>query len=116
MSLPIEHRIAIVGPEGVVSGFRALGVHIYPANTGADALAQIEKLKAITVDDSKPLVYAVVCVIEEVLHDVAADTFDQLVRGNLPAVVILPGPQGSAGQAEARLKRLAEQAVGAPLW
>ena len=116
MSIHPEHRVAIVGPDGMVSGFRALGVDVFSATTSEEALAQIEHLKAVTIDDTKPLVYAVVCVIEEILHQVDPAAFDRVAHGNLPAVVILPGPQGSTGQAEARIKRLAEQAVGTALW
>ncbi len=116
MNLQIENRVAIVGPEGVVSGFRALGVHVYPANTADEAIEQIEHLKELTVDDSKPLVYAVVCVIENLIEGIEPEVYDSLVKGNLPSVILLPGPQGSSGQSEARLKRLAEQAVGSALW
>ena len=114
--MTFDYKVAVVGPESMISGFRALGADIYPAQNGAEALSQLARLQAITVDDTKPLVYAVVCVIDEVLVDVDFEHYDQVVQGTLPATVIVPGPKGSVGQAEARLKRLAEQAVGTSLW
>lgn len=116
MSMKPEHKIAVIGPRDVVSGLRAVGTEVFPAQDASAALAQMEHLKALTVDDTKLVVYAVVCVIEEVLQGADPAVYDELVAGSLPAFIIIPGPQGSSGQAEARIKRLAEQAVGTALW
>jgi hypothetical protein len=41
--------------------------------------------------------------------------YAKVVEGVLPAVVLLPGPEGSSGFAIERLRRLAEQAVGSAI-
>ena len=115
-SLTPEYKIAIIGPPDVVSGLRAVGAEVFPASNATHALAQMEYLRELTVDDTKPVVYAVVCVIEEVIQAADPTVYDRTVAGSLPAFVIIPGPTGSSGQAEARIKRLAEQAVGTALW
>lgn len=115
MSQLRNNRIAIVGPTDTVSGFRALGVEAFPAHTGEELLQQLQTIKARTVDDDLPVVYAVVCVIEDLLADVDEAAYARAVEGPLPAVVLLPGPSGSQGKAEARLRRLAEQAVGSAI-
>lgn len=110
-----KHTVAIIGPTDTVSGFRALGVETFPAHNAEELLTQLERIKSLTVDDTLPVVYAVVCVIEDVLTGVDEAAYARLLSGPLPAVVILPGPTGSQGQAEARLRRLAEKAVGSAI-
>jgi V/A-type H+-transporting ATPase subunit F len=105
-----EYRIAIIGPSDVVSGFRALGVEAFDAASGATALERLRTLKAET---DRP--YAVVCLIEELFTDVDPAEFQKATAGALPAVVLLPGPSGSTGLALARLRRLAEKAVGSAI-
>ena len=115
-TLSSQFKIAIVGQQDVVSGLRAVGVDVFPARDTEEALRQMRHLKALSVDDTKPVVYAVVCVIEEVINDVDPVSYDEIVAGSLPAFVIIPGPAGSSGQAEERIRRLAERAVGTALW
>ena len=110
------YKIAIIGPEDVISGFKAVGADVFPAQGPDAALEQMRAVRDLTVDDTKPVVYAVVCVIEEVIKDVDSALYDEVVAGNLPAYVIIPGPAGSSGRAEERIRRLAEQAVGTALW
>ena len=109
------HKIAIIGPADTVSGLSALGVEHFAANDSAAALAQLQNIKNITVDDADSVVYAVVCIIEDLLSGMDQEEYARVTAGALPAVVMLPGPQGSLGYAEARLKKLAEQAVGSAI-
>ncbi len=111
-----KYKIAVVGQRDMVSGLRAVGADIFPAQDAQTALEQMRHIKALSVDDTKPLVYAVVCVIEEVIDGVDPVLYDEVVAGSLPAFVIIPGPIGSSGQAEERIRRLAERAVGTALW
>ena len=115
-TLGSQYKIAIIGQRDVVSGLRSVGADIFPARDATEALEQMRHLKALSVDDTKPVVYAVVCVIEEVINGVDPVLYDDVVAGSLPAFVIIPGPVGSSGQAEERIRRLAERAVGTALW
>lgn len=115
MSMTNEYKIAIVGPEDTVSGFKALGVEAFDAQTGAEVLEQLRSLKKQTVDPDSTNKYAVVCIIEDLMEDVDQAEYAKVVAGALPAVVLLPGPEGSKGVAIQRLRRLAEQAVGASI-
>lgn len=105
-----EYKIAIVGPSGTVSGFRALGVTAFPATTAAEAL---EQLRAIKQDAA--VSYAVVCVIEDVLQGVDQAEYAKVIKGALPAVVMLPGPAGATGAALERLRLLAQKAIGSSI-
>lgn len=115
MTLTPEYRIAIIGPHNVISGFRALGVELFSANTAPEVIEQLKEIYAVTVDDSKPIVYAVVCIIEELMQDMDEEVFARVTKGPLPAVISIPGPEGSTGIAEARLRALAERAVGSAI-
>lgn len=116
MSTPNEYEIAIIGPQDTVSGFAALGVRAIDANTGADALERLREIGTrMEADGGEGPRFAVVCLIEELMADVDPDEVARATRGALPAVVLLPGPAGSQGVALARLRRLAEQAVGSAI-
>lgn len=115
MSTINEYKIAIVGPEDTVSGFKALGVEPYLARTAEEALAQLRAIKQQTIDPASKKKYAIVCIIEDLVALVDQTEYAKVVEGALPAVVLLPGPTGSSGFAIERLRRLAEKAVGSAI-
>jgi len=115
MSTTNEYKIAIVGPSDTVSGFKALGVEAFPAQSADEALHQLKEIKQQTLDPLSATKYAVVCVIEDLISLVDQAEYAKVVSGPLPAVVLLPGPAGSEGFALNRLRQLAEQAVGSAI-
>lgn len=110
-----EYKIAIIGPQDSVSGFQALGVETLAANTPAEALERLRQVKTQTADMDSNVTYAVVCIIENLLAGIDQVEYAKVTAGALPAVVILPGPDGAQGFALNRLRRLAEQAVGSAI-
>lgn len=110
-----EYKIAIVGPSDTVSGFKALGVDSFQAQTAEEALEQLKVIKKQTLDPTSSTKYAVVCIIEDLVTLVDQAEYAKVVEGPLPAVVLLPGPEGSSGFAIERLRRLAEKAVGSAI-
>lgn len=115
MSKNNEYKIAIVGPEDTVSGFKALGVESFDANNAEEALAQLKQIKDMTLEPTSLNKYAVVCVIEDLVAAVDQTEYAKVVDGPLPAVVILPGAKGGIGFATERLRSLAEKAVGSAI-
>jgi V/A-type H+-transporting ATPase subunit F len=115
MSTSNEYKIAIIGPSDTVSGLKALGVEAFPATTAEEALEQLRSIKQATNDPAAAKRYAIVCIIEELVQSVDQEEYAKAAAGALPAVVLLPGPQGSHGFATNRLRRLAEQAVGSAI-
>jgi V/A-type H+-transporting ATPase subunit F len=115
MSTNNEYKIAIIGPLDTVSGFKALGADSFPAHTAAEALAQLKQIKDETRNPDSANNYAVVCVIEDLVAEVDQAEYAKVVDGPLPAVVLLPGLEGSSGFALARLRALAEKAVGSSI-
>jgi V/A-type H+-transporting ATPase subunit F len=112
MSTTNEYKIAIIGPADTVSGLKALGVVSFPAQTADEALQRLREIKQQTLDPQSDTKYAIVCVIESLVALVDQSEYAKVVSGPLPAVVLLPGPEGSTGFALNRLRQLAEQAVG----
>jgi len=110
-----QYKIAIIGPNDTVSGFRALGVDAFDAQTGEQALEKLKELKTAMIESDAAPKYAVVCIIEDLLQNVDAAEYAKVVSGPLPAVIPLPGPEGSKGIALKRLRVLAEQAVGSAI-
>lgn len=107
------YAIAIVGPKEVISGFKALGVKAFPAETSQQALeALIEIKQNVESDASDAVPYALVILMESLAVDIAPEDMQRVTRGVLPAVVVLPGIEGSKGLGEAKLRALAEKAVG----
>jgi vacuolar-type H+-ATPase subunit F/Vma7 len=115
MSTTNHYRLAIVGPTDMVSGFQALGVEAYNATNPTEALEQLRAIKKISNDSADERTYAVVCVIDDVLKDIDQAEYAKVVAGALPAVVVLPGPNGASGVAVERLRLLAQKAVGSSI-
>lgn len=109
------YKIAIIGPENVVSGFRALGVESFPAHTAAEAIQQLRNIKQQTAAPESNAKFAVVCIIEDLVSLMNQAEYSKIVEGPLPAVVLLPGPEGSSGFAIDRLRQLAEKAIGSAI-
>lgn len=115
MSTTNHYRLAIVGPNDMVSGFQALGVEAFDATDQHQALEQLRIIRHINNDSADSRTYAVVCVIDDVLRGVDQTEYAKVVAGALPAVVVLPGPNGSSGVAVERLRLLAQKAVGSSI-
>lgn len=109
-----QYKIAIIGPADTVSGLAALGVEALPAQTGAEAAEQLRAIKQVH-DEGSAQPYAVVCLIESLAAAIDPVEYAKVTAGALPAVVLLPGPEGTQGVALARLRRLAERAIGSAI-
>lgn len=110
-----DYKIAIVGPKSVVSGFKALGVDAFNAENAEDAVAVIRELRAKGKDESIETPYAVVIVTENLVSNMSEDDYARITKGALPALVVLPGLEGSTGQSKKKLKELTERAVGSDI-
>jgi V/A-type H+-transporting ATPase subunit F len=105
------YKVAIVGPKSVISGFKALGVTPMSAENSDEALSILRTLKEGVESDAVEK-YATVILIESLAKGIAEDDMEKITRGALPAIVMLPGLEGSSGAGIAKLKALAEKAVG----
>ncbi len=98
-----DRRIAIVGDEASVAGFRPLGFDVFPVDRPDDAREQWAILMAGD--------YGVIFVTEQVysaIEDLAVETADRPT----PAVTVIPGSGRGGGLGAARLDRAIERALG----
>ncbi len=96
-------KIAVVGGRDYILGFKAVGVSVFPAETGEEAA---QALTAIMDGD-----YAAIFISED-FADELKDILAELREKPLPAVALIPGPRGSRGLALERLRQNARRAIG----
>ena len=100
------YSIAVVGDWQSVMGFRALGLDTYPVTAPEEAREIIHRLAK---EDC-----AVIYLTEQLaakLGDVIARYKDELK----PAIILIPGREGSLGIGKANIQRSIERAVGADI-
>ena len=105
MSDTNRYKIAVLGDKDSVLGFKALGLDVYPAETVEEAR---KTLHTLAKGD-----YAVVYLTEQYagMEADVARYKDELT----PAVILIPGKDGSLGIGMANVKSAVERAVGADI-
>ena len=98
-------KIAVIGGRDTVMGFRALGLETYPAADAAEAGHILRRLTRENED------YAIIY-IEENLAAELAHEIDKFKDRPTPAVILIPGREGSMGLGQSALKAAVERAVG----
>ena len=98
-------KIAVIGGRDTVIGFRALGLETYPAADAAEAGHILRRLTRESDD------YAIIY-IEENLAAELAHEIDKFKDRPTPAVILIPGREGSMGLGQSALKAAVERAVG----
>ena len=100
------YKIAVLGDQDSVLGFKALGLDVFPAETVEEAKSTLHRLAK---ED-----YAVVYLTEQLaryMNDELARYKDDLT----PAIILIPGKEGSLGIGMANVKKSVERAVGADI-
>ena len=102
------YKIAILGSEEVVKGFKILGLQVL---TPLDQ-SQAEKLLLDLKSENE-------CAVLIVTEDwaIRLDSFfkEEFSKLSLPALVVVPGLAGASGQGLLQLRRIVEQAVGSDI-
>ena len=101
-----SYKIAALGDKDSVLGFKALGLSVFPAETVDEARATLHR---IARED-----YAVIYLTERFAAQMEADIArykDELT----PAIILIPGKEGSLGIGMSNIKKAVERAVGADI-
>ena len=101
------YQIAVVGDWESVMGFRALGLDTYPVTSTEEAKKTVHEL-------AKGEKCAVIYLTEQLakdMEDVLARYKDEL----RPAIIMIPGREGSLGIGMNNIQRAIERAVGADI-
>lgn len=100
------YKVGVIGDRDSVYGFGALGLDVFPAQTGEQAAELLRKL----AEDGYGVLY-----VTEGLCAGMEEELEQLRKRPLPAVVPIPGLQGNTGLGMAQVKKSVEQAVGSDI-
>ena len=98
-------KIGVLGGRETVMGFKALGLNIFPVETEEEA-KQI--LREITREEEQ---YAIIYV-EENLANALQHEIDKCKDVPTPAIILIPGRDGSMGLGLSALQAAVERAVG----
>ena len=101
-----EYKIAALGDRDSVIGFRALGLDVFPAETLDEAKATLHRLAK---ED-----YAIVYLTEGYARSMGPE-IARYKDSVTPAVILIPGKEGSLGIGMAAVKDAVERAVGADI-
>ncbi len=105
-----SYKVAVVGPEDVISGFRALGATVFNVENGLQAVTSINEARQATLEGTAR--YAIIMITTSIRDQIAEDDYQRLTRGTLPAIVTIPGLTSDPQAGEAKLRALAEKAIG----
>jgi V/A-type H+-transporting ATPase subunit F len=102
------YKIAVMGAPDTVLGFKALGLDTFPVRGEQDAHTT---LKMLTRPDQKDE-YAIIYVEENLAQALEAD-IARFKDSPRPAIILIPGKDGSLGLGQSALQAAVERAVGA---
>jgi V/A-type H+-transporting ATPase subunit F len=101
-----RYPMAVIGEKDIILGFKALGVHVFPAASPEEALAVLKRLAREK--------YAVILLTEK-LAQPNQEAIEELNKRFLPVVLLVPGSRGSLGLGLKKLKEDVEKAIGADI-
>ena len=100
------YKIAVVGDKDSVLGFKALGLEVHPVEH---------------VDQARKVVHALAkenCAIIYLTEQLAAQMQPEIARYKdalTPAIILIPGREGTLGIGKSNIQRTIERAVGADI-
>ena len=97
------YRIAVIGDPDSVLGFKALGMEVCPAEDVEQARQAIHRMAKEN--------YAILYLTEQL----AAQLQPEIARYQDPAIILIPGKEGSLGIGMANVTNAVERAVGADI-
>lgn len=100
------YKIAVMGDRESVLGFKALGLETVISESVEDARRSLTEMARQD--------YAIIY-ITEALAEALADEVKKYSDSVKPALILIPGKEGSRGTAMAALKDYVERAVGADI-
>lgn len=101
-------KIAVLGGRETVMGFKSLGLNVFPVNKEENAL---ETFKQLTRHNDE---YAIIYV-EESFYKCLSHEIDKFKDRPTPAIILIPGREGSLGYGQSALNDAVERAVGSDI-
>lgn len=102
------YKIAVMGSPDTVMGFKALGLDTVPVRTGEEARKSFKGLTRSGRTDEYAILY-----VEENLALALEEDIAKFKDSPHPAIILIPGKDGSLGLGQSALQAAVERAVGA---
>ena len=103
----MQTKIAVIGDRGSVQGFKAVGFSVFEAEKDASIADMVSALAKHE--------YGIIFVTEELIA-VNMDVVEKYKDDMLPAIIPIPGRNGSLGIGMANIHKNVERAVGADIF
>ena len=101
-----SYRIAVMGDKDSVLGFKALGLATYAVDSAEEARTTLHRI----AKEDFAVIYVTETLAVELEHDI------NRYKDNLtPAIILIPGKEGSLGIGMSNIKKAVERAVGADI-
>ena len=99
-------KIGVIGDRESVLGFQAVGLDVFPAGDAEEAK---KTLKRLAKED-----FAIIYITEQ-FYQYMMKEVEEYTDSRLPAVIPIPGKDGSLGIGMTSVKKSVERAVGADI-
>lgn len=106
--MKVMYKIAVMGSPDTVMGFKALGLDTVPVRTGEEARRALKELTHPGGADEYAIIYVEENLALELEEDIA-----KFKNSPRPAIILIPGKEGSLGLGQSALTAAVEKAVGA---
>ena len=100
------YKIAVLGDKDSVLGFKALGLDVFPADSAEQARPILHRLAKEG--------YAIVYLTEQLASGLSGE-IERYKDDLTPAIILIPGKEGSLGIGMDNIKTAVERAVGADI-
>lgn len=97
------YKIGVVGERDAVIAFLALGITVNPTESPEETMKAVDRMAR----DG----YGIIFVTETAAKDIK-ETIERYKNSMLPAIILIPGSQGSLGIGLKNIKDNVEKAVG----
>lgn len=100
------YKIGVIGDKESVWGFKAVGLHTQACESSEEAAKALHRMAKEE--------YAIIYITESLCAELTED-MDQYKSQPLPAIIPIPGREGSLGIGMRNVKNAVEKAVGVDL-
>ena len=102
------YKIAVMGAPDTVIGFKALGLDTFPVREADEARQLLRQMTRPEQEDEYAIIY-----IEEGLAKPLAADIAKFKDSPIPAIILIPGKEGSLGIGMSKVSESVERAIGA---
>ena len=100
------YKIGVIGDKNSILAFKALGLDVFPCEKDSEAQKILHRIAKEN--------YAIIYITESIYIQIREEV-DRYKEARLPAIIPIPGREGSLGIGMQNVKKSVERAVGADI-